>query len=397
MKRVSGEIMESNLVNSVLKNKDVILNIIKKFPYENKCKIDWKELPEKRDIIEYSAEDGGDVVSEFETFTIYAVKSYSKVFNNTNIRDKAEERAFFGLLLPPKYSMSRVSLYREILEASSSLNSVPNNGIFLFDGSIVPIIAWWRPLSSIKNGYMLNSLLEIAKEKIEDNSEGNIKDIGELISENVSHPKMPELLMKRALNGYILDDSDWYLALEILEKLYSYKILIEKIWESNSIPTFITKTSRSRDFCKGNLPDVHIIRRAYPSTPGYLIWEDSIRYGSYNITGERKGDKMFPDINGISDFYEKRLGVLKLYARLSTGGPILQIEFLFDTQKNVKNYEDLAQELLSKLISIPLQRGYPTPLVLAHHHAVITYDDMESLIKICGLEGEVRERTMLYF
>ncbi|MFP3228363.1 MAG: DNA double-strand break repair nuclease NurA [Caldisphaera sp.] len=388
--------MESNLVKSALKNKDIILNIIKKFPYENKCKIDWRELPEKGEMVEYSAEDGGDVVSEFETFTIYAVKSYSKIFSNANDKGKPEEKAFFGLLLPPKYSMSRVSLYREILEASSSLNSIPKNGMFLFDGSIVPIIAWWRPLSSIKNGYMLNSLIDLAKEKMQENEE-NIRDINELISDKVEHPIMPELLMKRALNGYSLDDSDWYLALEILEKLYSYKVLIEKIWENNSIPVFITKTSRSRDFCKSNLPDVHIIRRAEPSNPGYLIWEDSIRYGSYNITGERKGDKMFPNIGNISDFFERRLGVLKLYARLSRGGSILQIEFLLDNEKNMPNYESLTEELLSKLISISLQKGYPTSLVLAHHYATITYNDMESLIKISGLEGEVRERTMLYF
>ncbi|MDP8003136.1 MAG: hypothetical protein RAK17_03015, partial [Caldisphaera sp.] len=116
--------MDSNLINSAMHNKDIILDIIKKFPYENVCKIDWKELPEKKEIIEYSAEDGGDMVSEFETFTIYAVKSYSKLFNSSDNKDivKEKEKALFGLLLPPKYSLLRVSLYREILEATSSLS-----------------------------------------------------------------------------------------------------------------------------------------------------------------------------------------------------------------------------------------------------------------------------------
>ncbi|AFZ70363.1 NurA domain-containing protein [Caldisphaera lagunensis DSM 15908] len=385
--------MDSTLINSTLKNKDIILDIIKKNP-KSQCNIKWNPLPEKVDYdIEVSAEDGGDMISEFDTFTLYVVKSWAKTFNN-NL--KPIENALIGLLLPPKYTMLRVSLYREIIEAKSSLNAIPKNGIAFFDGSLTPLIAWWRPSASIKNGEELDILLEEADNELK-NGGYFINKIDDLLNESLYHPLIPLMLMDKEQKDQLKPMIDAFLAMEILEKLYLYKILLEKIFENNSLPIFISKTSRSTRLCNSNLPDVHIIKKMVRSEPGYVYWDGSLNMGASNIIGEKNMKKMFPKLGGIEDFYENRLGMVRFYARFQHGAPILQVEALFDQNKGIPDTEDFINQVISKIILIPLQQGYPTSLVFAHKNAEITHDDMEALIKVAGIEGELKERSMLLY
>ena len=383
--------MDSSLINAALNNRDIILSIIKKAQYSTKCNVRWRQLPEKSDDeFEYSAEDGGDMVSEFDTFTLYMVKSYSSFFNPLS---QPHKYALVGLLVPPKYALYRVSTYREVLEAKASLDVIPQDGLFLFDGSIFPVVTWWAPRTSIKDGKRLSELIEVSQEKV-----GDVGiEYNKLMDMSLDHPQVPVILMDVALKrGEMEGKEEWYLALEIFEKLFVYKELIKKIWKRGSIPIYITKTSRSTKLCGLNLPDVHILKRLRPLKPGYVLWEDSLGIGVYDRIGEG-AETMYPETGGIRDFYTKRLGILKIYARLSQGGSILQIEALFDASKGIPNAEEFSEEVLAKILSIPMQRGYPTPLVLAHHHAVITRRDMESIIKVSGLEGETREREMLVY
>ncbi len=385
--------MDSTLINSTLKNKDTILDIIRKNP-KTQCNIKWNPLPEKIDYdIEVSAEDGGDMISEFDTFTLYAVKSWAKTFNN-NL--KPIENALVGLLLPPKYSLLRVSLYREIIEAKSSLDAVPKNGIAFFDGSISPLIAWWRPGISIKTGEELDELLEVADDELK-NGSYLINKIDDLLNESLYHPLIPLILMDMEQKDQLKPMIDVFLAMEILEKLYLYKVLLEKIFKNNSLPIFISKTSRSTRLCNSNLPDVHIIKKIVRSQPGYVYWDESLNLGAYNIIGGENVKKMFPRLGGIDDFYENKLGMIRFYARLQYGAPILQVDALFDQSKGIPDVENFINQVVSKIILVPLQQGYPTSLVFAHKNAAITIDDMEALIKIAGIEGELRERSMLVF
>ncbi len=388
------------LVEAALRARDRITHA----PQEQ-CSVEWRSLPspspEPPPVV---AVDGGSMKLETETTTIYAVKAWAGVFNPT--LEGEEEIANAGPVVPPENAEDRISIYREILEAALAARHTPRRGLLLLDGSIRPVLRWWRP-GFTRRGTRMSTALSEALRRVEEwaktssplalavrgcRSLGAPSCLEELIRSSPIRPASTELAHE--LGPRV---GDWIVLVEVMEKLYLYKEAIEAAWRAGSTPVFITKTSRQRSLCGEDQarPDVYYIKKLHPAEPGYAIAGGGVVVGAYNITGiARGGDErlgsLYPQQMGIADFYEERIALVEAYARLAPGAPILLVGVVLPAEDaSIHRLE----EALSRLQAIPGD-GYPAPLFIAHHKARIHRDEANTLE---GMLVDSRERTMLEF
>ncbi len=381
-----------------------------------RCSFEWVDLPEAKSYPPpHSAVDGGSRRIDTETRTVFALKAWGGVFNPSLNRE--EPVAYVGTVVPPRLIDERIGIYREILEAYAALRVVPENGILLMDGSIRPVISWWMPVftrSDKKHREMLNQAEKSIRDLIESGLYRYNMELGGCVARELGTPTCVEEILEHSpirpgsaelaqrYNWPLSSGLDeWIVLLEVLEKLYLYRKLLVETWSRGSIPVFITKTSRQTGMCNGDSPDVHYIAREKPVEPGYTLWEGSVRLGLYSIAGveEARGASRYLDIAGLGRFYEEKIALVEIYARLKARGPILLVDIVVPSDKlrSDPNYaDDIAQEILSSLLSIP-GGGYPAPLFIAHHKARITSGEVDAVKGILGLDAEAPKRAMLEF
>ena len=374
------------------------------------CKFRWRSLPEPGvNPPVNAAVDGGSRRIETETRTYYVIKSWGGVFTPSLSMEKHYAGA--GFITPPIHAEERIAIYREILEAYTALQVLPDKGLLLMDGSIRPVVKWWRPGFG-GTGPRMRVALERALEGVEEWVRTSSDPLAESIRRcrRLGEPPCMERLIqdsrvRPASAVYAMShkpmDGEWIVLLEVTEKLYLYMQVLREAWSRGVKPVFITKTSRQTSLCKGSHPDVYYIRRMEPRRPGYTVWEESTSIGGYEITGLGREDlgQLYPDVAGIRRFYEEEIAVVEAYARLAPGAPILLVGIVVpaqDAPSSLGEAEDLVASLLEGLASIP-GRGYPAPLFIAHQRARVDRGELPPLERILGIDLEPRERAMLEY
>ncbi len=398
-----------------------------------------RPLPEPSNSIPHAAVDGGNQVIDFRDLSFYYVKAWAHLYDNgLSVGD-----AWIGIVVPPHHPDYRVSIYREILEASIISGLSPSNSpsiarealLVLFDGSLRNAIRWWSPGGLSYKGEELARMSEdlpraerILWELY--NKSGSIDSISyinctspeecseELISKAPERPITSRLVMELAARGllknYVHDRGKWITALEVLEKLYAYKRALEDSWANDGLAIFLSKHSVSTALCRGKHSDIYYIRRMHRLEPGYIVWKreglgegrgsSSLLVGAYEITRLRSrelvrgGLLFYPRRLGLHEFYTSRLASVEFYVRLSKGGPFMLANLAFDTYKVEPEWDNamkLLETSLKRLTSIPLAQGYPLALTIAHYHARVLPEEADALARGVGLELEEPARSML--
>ncbi len=381
------------------------------------CSFEWRPLPEP--VVNppvNTAVDGGSYKIDTAYHTFYAVKAWAGLFNPR--LERWEQAAHVGIVAPPLHAEDRISIYREALEAYLASRLIPGNGLLLFDGSIRPVVKWWRPGFG-RRGLRVREALQEARRELEKWASSGSGPLALSISycRRLGAPSCLETLitespLRPAASEYVQEViksrgevGEWIILAEVAEKLYLYMEAIQGAWEKGATPIFITKTIRQSRLCKGPHPDPYYIHQKVPWQPGYTVWEGGIGVGAYEITrlgGEEPGP-LYPDIAGIKKFYEEELALVEAYARLSRGGPLLLIGIVVHSREVPDSKDDRipwatekVEQALSMLRSLP-GPGYPIPLFVAHQRAKIDGGEARAVSGILGLEAEVPDRLMLSY
>ena len=398
-------------------------------------------LPSEPERVPHAAVDGGSQIIDFTDVSFYYVKAWAHLYE----AGISEGDAWLGLIVPPHHPDYRVSIYREILEASviagihrPVAESIASRaGLVLFDGSLRNAIRWWSPgamsygseelarmdrdlpgaervLWELYNsGVSLDSISFLTCSSMQECAE-------ELVAKAPARPITARLILemgaKGVLEGHLKDGGKWITALEVLEKLYAYKKALEEAWRNDGIALFLSKHSVSTALCRGKHSDIYYIKRIHPLEPGYIVWDgsqgrgegesrttSSLLIGAYAITrlrpkGKRGGLVFYPRRLGLYDFYTERLASIEFYVRLSRGGPFMLANIAFDSSMITATWDNaraLLEKALRRLVGVPLAQGYPLALTIAHYHARILPDDALALARGVGLEVEVPAREML--
>jgi hypothetical protein len=407
-----------SLVPYALESRDLIRGVLDDTRAESKCDLSWHRLEAAEDVVsQYSAEDGGLNVRRLRTYTVVAVKAWGARFGGGGVPQATSPKGFVGLILPQDFKASkRLSLYREILEAEAAGDVAPTNGIALFDGrppirwgSVGARVTWDEALEFV--GRVLTKNKDIAERLTGTACESPDPEcVAKAIEDSRLRPFSASLLLRLAYEGR-LDEvarearkdglkNSWILALESLERLMVIKRTIERIWAQGSTPVFVVKTSRTTSFCNSTLPDIHIIEDILRSKgyiePGFTarLFRNVNEYFDLKKTG---GPRLYPAVNGVSDFYQSKVAVLSTFVRLRRGGFIFKVEALY--RKDLVESADevkLAGSLLSRLATLPLSgEGYPLALMIADSNARISEPEMDGVLRALGADLVPESRSML--
>ena len=375
------------------------------------CRFEWMELPEGVKPEWASAVDGGHRIVELEPASIYIVKSWSGSFGASS---REVRLASVGIVVPPQLAEARVSIYREILEAAAALESVSmaeGGGIVLMDGSLTTAIRWWRPGFG-RSGLGISEALDIAVSELHGDSE-LVEDLASPCSSPLGciekilytarwRPFSARYAMRKASREGRAEGMEWIVALEVTEKLMLYKMLFEAAWSRGVTIVFIAKTARSNRMCRSMVKDMKIVASAKPVEPGVAVWSESYVEGAYRLTGLMDGHPgeepgaLYPRVAGLEEFYSKRLAAVEAYVRLAPAGPLLHVSIPLDAEKH--NADSAIDELISAVSAVrglPLSRGYPSLLALAHNMAKARESDANSALTALGLTSERRSRYVL--
>ena len=381
------------------------------------------------------AVDGGHHTAHFEGYAVYLARAWGRQFSQDPSWSRTEQAAAVGVVIPPENPEDRVSYYREALEAMVAARLVDGAELVLFDGSIRGAIRWWRPGYG-RRGPSLSEMLEEAERIIVESASKGLLDLpscpkidpesGMIMAETglrcveefVREAPFPgqdrgrrpasNLLAMRLAEARPESALDvmWAIALESTEKLYLYKVAIEEAWRHGATPVFISKTSTGTRMCGGPSSDLYILRKRYPLETGVVLWDGSVMLGALEATGlEKRGERkgggkaFYPRILGLDEFYVDRLLIVEFYARLARNGQWLLIDLALDRdlygEPGPGEAEAIVEDAVSRLLSVPLTRGYPLSLVVAHRHARLTPEEARYYLAGLGLRYEPRARGML--
>jgi len=350
-------------------------------------------------------------------------------------RGEPVEESAVGVVVPPENPEDRVSYYREALEALVAWRLMGAPELAFFDGSIRGAVRWWRPGYG-RRGPSLSEMLREASTAILEAVEHGVLDMdcpgpvggSRLLEEDPGlrcveefireapfagedrgrRPASNLLAMKLAAAREGGEFNVWWaIALEVAEKLYLYRMALEEAWRSGALPVFVSKTSTGTRMCGGPQSDFQVLRKLYPLEEGYVVWDGSVMRGVLEVTGlvkpggelEGGGKAFLPRILGLQEFYMERMVVVEFYARLARGGPWLMIDLVLDGEKvgvpGPGEVEEIVEDALSRILSVPLSRGYPVSLIVAHRRARITRDQAQMYLNGLRLQSEPQARGML--
>jgi len=423
-----------DLAEEVLRRRDLIRAVIERVPRTGRsCQHEFHTLPGSvgREIV-HSAVDGGHALGAFEGFSVYVARAWGRVFPP---RGEPVEESAVGIVVPPENPEDRVSYYREALEALVAWRLMGTPEIAFFDGSIRGAVRWWRPGYG-RRGPSLSEMLREASAAILEAVEHGVLDMdcpgpvegSRLLEEDPGLRCVEEFIRDAPFTGEdrgkrpasnllamklaaVRESGEfnvwWAIALEVAEKLYLYRMALEEAWRTGALPVFISKTSTGTRMCGGPQSDFHILRKLYPLEEGYVVWDGSVMHGVLEVTGlaepgkelEGGGKAFLPRILGLHEFYMERMVVVEFYARLARGGPWLMIDLVLDGEKvgvpEQWEAKEIVEDALSRILSVPLSRGYPVSLIVAHRHARITRDQAQMYLNGLRLHSEPQARGML--
>ncbi len=369
--------------------------------------------------IQQAATDGGLGVKRLAAFTVYMVRGYSVAYKSNNMGDNVPlgeaVYADLGVLIPPSREETRISIYRDTAELWSALkilDAMDAGGIYLGDGSIVSLIvepvvyrmlrsAERHPIKCINERVNLNVLeSESLKEPL---ASRRLLDVDEASA--VGEGGILLLTGDRELR-------DCALYLEFLEKTLLLRRLLEKAWEKNIAPIFISKSSRTSFLYNHDLySDVFLVQLVDPMEPGYFYNPERVSV-SGDIEGHlwrllEKGTisslDLFPgNVLGLAEFYGK-LNVLRFYARLARDSPVLRVEIPFSSgelegmskKELSKNMEFTIASVTRELAGLELTDGYPMILKIVHERSKISAIEADILFNSLGLQARHGSREVL--
>ncbi|MCE4625783.1 MAG: DNA double-strand break repair nuclease NurA [Desulfurococcales archaeon] len=412
-----------SLAEAVLTKRDLILRIVQRIASTRK----QEELLEQgeRELRELpipqagnppggvGSEDGGSSTIDMEAYTVYMVKAWAgswllggdRKYRNLADHSAADVGVIIGFT---RGSEARVRFYRETLEAYTASRAVEamGGGVFLWDGSLRPLLLW--PWGKELKRKASNRAVEMAPRLLGGRGR-SIDAVYEQVKDLYS--RRPLLLALELASRLVEEEEkldgetwEWLAYLEWLEKLTALKDFLERAWERGVETVFVSKTTRSQFLFRKPLPDVFYLNLITRGSETYKtfytrprIWRGASQVA--NREHEPKERFLTGDPGELKAFYEGRLGVLELYARISPGKPILKVDIAFDLKqwnpKSAEEAEEKAVEVLEGLSLLSGETGYPFPLLRAHRNARIGWEGKEAVIRALGLGLERRSRSML--
>ncbi|BAA79019.2 5' to 3' nuclease repair protein NurA [Aeropyrum pernix K1] len=347
------------------------------------------------------AVDGGNRSRDYREFTIYLARAWAGGGGREALLHS------LGVVVPPSDAEARISIYREILEAVVAKEAVPGGGrgLLLLDGSPSTALKWWRPGLS-RWGLKMSAAISEAEKMlpsirgqtlIPDCVEGGCVET--LLEKATRRPASNRAAMILATLTDNIEQLRWIVAVEVAEKLYMYKTMLEEAWARGYTPVFVAKTSRSTEICRGPIADAAYIEARAPQSPSYAVAREDlmVKVGLNNMLGIEVGEgdgRFIPDVAGLRKFYEN-LAEVSTYARLAPGGPILRVSILLPGgDKKLGDHLGLLESILSRLANFS-PSGYPVPLLIAHEKARVSGDDLERASLLLGLSLKEVSRGVL--
>ncbi len=400
----------TSLIEAAIRRRDSLRRLVKLF-YEEPEDVSFvrdklRKLPAPRGsrVPPHAVEDGGSRFEDFEAFTIYAVRAWAALYTPNGGRfDSASEaeEADVGIVVPQAFPEDRVRIYRETIEAYTAARVVANasGGLLLWDGSFRVIVGRHRPGAA---EMPLSEAESRAAERLglrpSDMYYELWRRVNSVVERGLRDPPARSLIEERlGLENLSSDDGVWVSFLEWVEKSMAFRLLLEDSWRRGVTPVFLSKTSRSTSLLGKPLPDVYYLRMAKPVES--FLTDYSVLHGIEDIRAFKSKvvrGPFYPRHLGLDEFYRDLLGLAEFYVRLESGGPILKVEVAFNALRyGEDDVADLVEGVVSALSSLPLARGYPYTLLVAHSRARLTRDDMDRVLHALGLGLERSGRHML--
>lgn len=369
--------------------------------------------------VQQAATDGGLGVKRLAAFTVYMVRGYSVAYKSNNAGENIplgeEIYADLGVLIPPSREETRISIYRDIAEIWSAvriLDDMDNGGIYLGDGSIVSLIVEpvvYRMLRSTER-----HPIKCINERI---------DLSGFEDESMKEPLASRRLLgvdevsavRRGGDLLLTGDrelGDCALYLEFVEKTLLLRRLLEKAWEKNITPVFVSKSSRTSFLYNHDLySDVFLIQLVNPMEPGYFYNPERV-----SVSGDIEGHlwrllergtisslDLFPEnMLGLAEFYGE-LNVLRFYVRLAWDAPVLRVEIPISSgelegmskEELSSNMEIIISSVSRELAGLELTDGYPMILKIVHERSKISANEADILFGSLGLQARHGSREVL--
>ncbi len=320
--------------------------------------------------------DGGSYQSTLLASDIYFIKTYGVTMRWSNERqayklENGHRILDIDLLIPPVHTQDRLTLYRQITEIRMMIKGLEEEALVMGDGSIESTIT--RPthikLYTLDTNpvYTCDEIKEIIEDKESDETAIATKDIVE-----DKYRKEP-------------DKTDAVIKIELAEKAYYIKKMLETLLEKDAILVFMTKTGRSNNYFQKALPDQYILSM-YTHIPGYLI--EPVR-----TMKELLGS--LPQYCGLREL-SNQIYVLNGYVRYITNGPLMKIQFIASKEK-IRKYTSPRDFFIEKLLetSKTTVEGYPIPLYLAHQKAHIEKKIVDIILEGLDLKRELSGRESI--
>jgi len=335
--------------------------------------------------------DGSNVRVDFQGFTLYGVDAVATFYDDVKdlkySNSKVYALADLDVLIPPR-ARERIDLYREILEAKTALLTVLENDVelLLMDGSlksvlitpsIEPIVVAMDKVSKIFGDHVYLELYNLLSKSLR--SYDKLRD----------QPIITKLLITDESKVLTEDDYLAVVLLEYIEKLESYRRLLLKCFEKDTLLAFISKTGRSQAYfadlgkkLRKYIPADITVFQNLTSSPGYS-----------KPRMEDRPIKGMPNILSLREFYDK-LRIAVTYIRLEEGGPVLKLEIPYIINVDASTIEGDTIRLLSYLKGISPQ-GYPYVLMEAHELSRISKDTINRIIYSLDLIPQRTGREVL--
>ncbi|MDK2383327.1 MAG: DNA double-strand break repair nuclease NurA, partial [Candidatus Korarchaeota archaeon] len=281
-------------------------------------------------------------------------------------------------ILEPPLIAERIRLYREALEAKAAFHMLDGSEVLLMDGSIISTLIKPAPFeqASLPEAVDLARLLW---------GDGVFDELLDLFRESLPHSS--GALAAKAMVGERPPRSKGYInavvLLEYLEKLLSYKAVLEKAASAPRRPLigFVSKTSRSHLYFEEQArkqgrhppPDIYVFEALDPP-PGYAE------------PREAPMPKLLPEELGIAGFF-RSVRVVVSYVRLVRGGPVMRVEIPLGSRSDVGR--------LASMLAPVSPDGYPHPLHEAHMSCRVSRRDMVNVARMLGIDVELTGREVL--
>ncbi|WP_062661387.1 DNA double-strand break repair nuclease NurA [Aeropyrum camini] len=199
------------------------------------------------------AVDGGNRSRDYREFTIYLARAWAGGGVGESLLHS------IGVVVPPSDAEARISIYREILEAVAAKDAVAGGGggLLLLDGSPSTALKWWRPGLSRWGLKMSAAIAEAEKILPRLRDKGLIPAcepggcVETLLEKAARRPASSRAAM---ILGTVTEDIErlrWIVAVEVAEKLYMYKAMLEEAWDRGYTPVLWRKPRGARRCVEG--------------------------------------------------------------------------------------------------------------------------------------------------